>query len=65
MCPTCGVERSVATYANKQDDKQQKKTEDSDAFSKVEHKYDNPVASLVYSHVNKSIICYNVISERH
>ena len=32
------------------------KTGDSDAFSKVEHRDDNPVASLEYARVNKSII---------
>ena len=43
-----------------------KKTEGSDAFSKVEHKYGNTVASLDYAHVNKSIIyIYATMSKKH
>ena len=40
---------------------------ESDAFPEVEHGPDNPVASLDYAHVHKSIIpiCYNAISEKH
>ena len=33
-----------------------KKTENRDAFSEVEHKHNNPVASLEYARVSKSII---------
>ena len=33
-----------------------KKTEDSDPVSLVKHKHDNPVASLDYALVNKSMI---------
>ena len=33
-----------------------KKTEDGDAFSEVNHKHDNPVASHNYAHVHKSVI---------
>ena len=36
--------------------KETKRTEDSDAFSKQEHKHNNLVASLDYLHVHKSII---------
>ena len=32
-----------------------RKTEESNAFSEVEHRHDNPVASLEYAHVNKSV----------
>ena len=33
-----------------------KKTEDSDAFSKVKHKHDDPVTSFHYALAHKSII---------
>ena len=36
--------------------KNEKKTEDSDAFSEANHKHDDPVASFDYAHVHKSII---------
>ena len=41
---------------DKKSQQETKKTENSGAFSKVEHKHDNPVTSLDYAHVNKSII---------
>ena len=33
-----------------------KKAEGSDTFSEVKHTHKNPVASLDYAHINKSII---------
>ena len=38
-----------------------KKTEDSDAFFKLEHKHDNPVASLEYERADK----FYVTSRKH
>ena len=46
--------------------KETKKTEDSDAFSEVEHKHDNLVPHHAYTHGNKSIIYVtSVISENN
>ena len=55
---TSWVERSVATRAAKLDDKKTRKTENGDCFSEVEHKHGDPVASLDYAHVHKSIIYF-------
>ena len=43
------------------------RNKESDAFPEVEHGLDNPVESLDYAHVHKSIIpiCYNAISEKN
>ena len=46
------VKRSVATRATEYDDKQRKKTEENDFFSKVKHKHDDPLARLDYVHMS-------------
>ena len=53
--PTHWVEESVATHAVNKTIKSEK-TEDSDCFSEMKHKHDNPVTSLDYAHIYKSII---------
>ena len=55
VCPTCCAEPLVTTHVIEQDDKKQK-TKDSDGFSKVDLRHNNPIASLDKANVNKYIL---------
>ena len=58
------VELSIVTHEIIEDEKKRRKSENSDAFSNMEHRHDNLVASFEYARVNKSIILLQRTSEK-